>query len=541
MTEESLIVNTENKFLLEISEFVGNNPEVSFIDLLTNTITKSVQDTLKKNISQYIQEQITPTLRNLEVSSALQVSKSNELYSELKKVIEHLSTQLSKTNENFNQIKASFVTQSEKIENVQKIVVKKADLFELQAFARELSTMTPLNTFYSFQEWAKNLASKSETENLLMKLNETNEILTEKPSFEYVHNENSKIVVEARSDLNKEKGLILRKLGKVKESQSQNQEKIDMAHKKIKQSGEILSKKINEVMELITSKPWVNEFCVINEDLNKKATKSELQELMSVLSPKLDNSLNRSLDIERDLKEYTEVLARFDEVILTKSSKEDLKGVQKLMELMMKKLEIEPVLADFSEKFKIIDGKLGVQSRGIEEVSKEIASYAAVSALLKTQTKDYAKIMESLKIINEAMKHKADKADIHNIFDIVGYREDVLALNTGFERLKELFTQSVMLQHEAIGTFIPSVDPQMTKNRLRKEIGKNLDIIIKRLSSHSQKAESLSSKVESSGKKLMNLSLTKPETVTEERAMTTRHHSMNHKRIFSAAGHKRFL
>lgn len=541
MAEEGPQVQSENKFLLEIADFVGSDPEASFIPLLTNSIQKIIQEATKKDILKHIQEQIAPVLRNIEVTSALQVSKSNENYSELKKVTEHLSLQLTKNNEYFNLIKNNLAAQSEKVENVQKLVVKKADLYELQAFAREVSSMTPLNTFYSFQEWTKSLAAKTEVEEVRRELGKTKEILDDKPSYEYVHNENSKIVVEAKSELNKEKGILMRKLGKVKESQGQSHEKIEMANNKIKQSGEILSKKISEVLESITQKPWMGDLSSITEELHKKVPRSEFDEILTTLNPKLENLLKRSQDIERDLKEYTEVLARFDEVILTKSSKEDIKVIHQMLGSFVKKQDIDPVLAEFSDKFVNIGTKLLANTKKVEDVNKEITNYAAVSALLKTQTKDYGKIMDSLKNINETLRFKADKADIHGIFDIVGYRDDVMELNSGLEKLKELFTQSVMLQHEAIGTFIPSVDPQMTKNRLRTEIGKNLDIIIKRLNSHSKKTEGFSSKTRESKKRLKNLTIINPDVQTEDRAMTTRNHSTNHKRIFSAAGHKRFL
>lgn len=541
MLNEELPPELVKRFILEISSYVGENPEASFISLLSSNLASTIEETIKGQFSDFVQENIIPAIRNIEIQTAIQVSKTNEFYAELKKITDHLAIQQSKANDSISLIKANATSNLEKLEGTIKLVNKKADLFELQVLAREVSTMTPLTTFYQFQDWTQSLASKNEIVRIDKDLEKIRDSVKQRPTFDEMNNEDSKVIVDLKSEISKEKTLMIRKIGKVKESNEKNDEKIELTKSKIQQSNDILSKKIGEVMEFIEAKPWTTDVDDCRSEMRKKATKEELYELRSIFDPKLQDVLLRSMDIERDLKEYSDVMARFDEVILTKASKEDVKVIHKMQKSFVNQLTIDPVITNFKEKFSHIEEKILAQAKLIEEVAKNIAQYAEVSAKLKAQSKDYTKIMDSLKSLGETMKHKADKADIYNMFDIVGYRDDVLALNSAVEKLKDLFTQSVMLQHEAIGTFIPSVDPQMAKNRLRVEIGKNLDIILRKLNTTPDKTDSAGSKSVKSKKRLSSVASIKVETSMDEKVLSSRNSSTKHRRIASAVGHKRIL
>lgn len=539
MLNEDLPPDLVKRFILEMHNYVGENPEASFISMLSSNLSSTIEETIKSQFSEFVQENIIPTIRNIEIQTAIQVSKTNEFYAELKKITDHLGLQLSKANDSISLIKANTSSNLEKLEGTIKLVNKKADLFELQVLAREVSTMTPLTTFYQFQEWTQSLASKNEIVRIEKELEKIKDLIRQRPTFDDMQNEDSKVIVDLKSEISKEKTMIVRKIGKVKESNEKNNEKIEMTKSKIQQSNEILSKKIGEVMQFIESKPWSSDLDDCRKEMHKKATRKELKELRSLFDPQLQDVLLRSMDIERDLKEYSDVMARFDEVILTKASKEDVKVIHQIQKSFVNQLTIDPVLTAFTEKFDKVEEKMNSQSKSINELVKELASYSEISAKLKVQSKDYTKMMDSIKSLAEIMKHKADKADIYNMFDIVGYRDDVLALNSAVEKLKDLFTQSVVLQHEAIGTFIPSVDPQMTKNRLRAEIGKNLDLILRKLNSTPEKNES--KKSVNSKKRLSSVTSIKVETSIDEKLLSSRNSSTKHRRVASAAGHKRIM
>lgn len=535
MLNEEIPTELVNRFIYEMYNYVGGSPDASFISELSSNLKSTIQESIKNEFSEFIQEHVIPSIRNIEIQTAIQVSKTNEFYAELKKITDHLSIQQSKANDMITLVKGSSLSNLEKIENTIKQVSKKADLYELQVLSRELSNMTPLSTFYQFQEWSQSLASKSEIQRIDKEIKEVKDTVTKRPTFEDMQNENSKIIVDLKAEITKEKTLMIRKIEKIKENVPRLDEKIEFTKGKIQQSNEILTKRINEVLELLDSKPWTPDMDDLEKAIKTKATRLELDQIRENFDPKLQDILLRSMDIERDLREYSDVMARFDEVILTKSSKEDVKVVHQMMKSFVTQMTMDPVLEIYASKFEGIESKLLNYGKAIEDVSKEIASYSAISALLKSQSKDYSKMMDSIKIINETLKHKADKADIYNMFDVVGYRDDVINLNTNVEKLKELFTQSIVLQHETLATFVPSVDPQVTKNRHRAEIGKNLDLILRKLNPTPDRVE----KVARSRKKLSSAAAIKLETTLDEKILTSRTSSTKHRRVASAVGQKR--
>ena len=535
MLNEEIPTELVNRFIYEMYNYVGGSPDTSFISELSSNLKSTIQESIKNEFSEFIQEHVIPSIRNIEIQTAIQVSKTNEFYAELKKITDHLSIQQSKANDMITLVKGSALSNLEKIENTIKQVNKKADLYELQVLSRELTSMTPLSTFYQFQEWSQSLASKSEIQRIDKDIKEVQDTVSKRPTYEDMQNENSKIIVDLKAEAAKEKTFMIRKIEKIKENIPRLDEKIELTKGKIQQSNEILTKRINEVLELLDSKPWTPDIDEVEKVIKTKATKLELDQIKENFEPKLQDILLRSMDIERDLREYSDVMARFDEVILTKSSKEDVKVVHQMMKTFVTQMTMDPVLEIYSSKFEGIDSRLANYGKAIEDVSKEIASYSAISALLKSQSKDYTKMMDSIKIINETLKHKADKADIYNMFDVVGYRDDVISLNTNVEKLKELFTQSIVLQHETLATFVPSVDPQVTKNRHRAEIGKNLDLILRKLNPTPDRIE----KVARSRKKLSSAPAIKLETTLDEKILTSRTSSTKHRRVASAVGQKR--
>ena len=530
----------EHKFLEEIGKYAADHNEQSFVRALTTNLVKTLMDKVKSELNSVVQDSVLPTVRNIEVQSALQISKTNETFAEAKKVTDHLFIQISKLNEHLNLLKANLITLNDKHEATSKLVIKKADLFELQAFAKELSSMTPLHTFYKFQDWAQSLASKDEVEKLVKSIEVLKDDIEDKPSLDYVQNELSKIILEARQELNKEKTLLMRKFVKLKETSSEHKEKIDHVKQSIKQTNDIVSKRFHEIMDQIEKKPWTGDFNALQADIKTKATLQQIEEIKGLYDPKIQGIIEKSQEIGEDLQEYSDVMARFDEVILTKASKEDIKVISQKMKSLVSQSSIDPVLSDYSQKFQKTEERLKSVSKLVDDVNDRITAYHGISTLLKTQTKDYTKMLDSIKSIKETLKHKADKSDIYSIFDVVGYKEDILALTSHVEKIKEMFLQTVVLQHDTVGTLMPSVDPQNAKNRVRAEVVKHLDIIAKKLANPPDR-DSNTVKVDRSKKKMESLAPISLENTVDEKILSSRNNSVKHKRVFSAVGNKRFV
>ena len=283
-----------------------------------------------------------------------------------------MSNSITKNSEVLTSLKSNSATHVEKLEQTIKITNRKADIYDLQALAKEMTTLTPLNTFYQLQEWTQTLASKTEIIKIDKELTNIRLLISDCPTFEQMLNELTKVVVDLKSEISKEKNLLSARINEIKEMNIDNDGKIELTKNKIQQNNEILSKKINEIFEFVLEKPWKAEVDELNEKIDAKAESQEIIDLRSVIEPKLDEFLAKSTLISNDLNNYTSVLARFDEVILTKASKEDVKSIQKLMNNIVLQNAMDPIITEVYSRIKIIEEAQSLQLKTLEDTKKEV-------------------------------------------------------------------------------------------------------------------------------------------------------------------------
>ena len=535
MSYEDIPIEELNRICKDVQVLLGKDPDTSFIEVLKAEVMQQFREELEEAIDQ----RVVPQIRNLEIQTACQISKNNEFYAELKKITDHLAVQISKISDQIHLLRSNSSQNLEKIEATLKQLNRKADIYELQALTKEVASMTPLSTFYQLQEWTQTLAAKSDINRLDKDLLNIRGLINECPTIDQMLNEHAKIIVDIRSEISKEKTGLSAKISEVREMITENDGKIELTKNKIQQNNEILSKKINEVLELILERPWTQEIEDLNEKLGQKAPLNEIIDLRNLLEPKLDDFMEKFLEISFDLKEYTAVLARFDEVILTKASKEDIKAIRKMMNNVVLQSILDPMLTELFEKVKSLEEMQTVQRGGLEEARKEITGYSVLLSFQKTQAKDHARILDNMKSLGEVIKNKADKADIYSIFDIMGYREDVIDLSNFVGSIKDMFHQAVVLQQEAINTFLLSGDSPVTKNRHRTDIAKNLEGLLKKISSRPEYTpKNMTSSIRSK-KKLSSMASIHIDSFLDEKSTPGRTLSTRNRRVASAIGNKR--
>lgn len=564
--EDTLSLNV-GKLLGEFNEMLGENAEGSYIEALKAKIEENIKESLKESLKEALQEsltktleeslkisiqdslreelymviehKVTPSIRNLEIQSACQVSKTNEFYAELKKITEHITGQISKLADQVIAVKSSSTQNLEKIEYTIKQLNKKADLYELQALAKEVSGMTPLVTFYQHQEWTQTLAPKTEIYRIDYDLAHSKEMIMERPTIERMLNEQAKIIVDLRSEISKEKGSLLLKINDLKEADSGLDSKIEMTKNKMQQNNEIISKKINEVFDYVLEKPWTEDVELLSHRIDTKATSQEISDMRNAIEPKMNEFIERYTEMTTDLDDYCKVMARFDEVILTKASKEDVKILQKYQNNFVLQHTIDPIITDFYTKLKIFEDKFNLYSKNLEDIKQEVSAYSLISSYQKTQAKDHQKLLDNMKALRESMKVKADKSDICSLFDIMGYRDDIINLSSILEKIKDLFHQAVVLQHEAMTTLLLSGDSPVAKNRHRAEITKNLESLMKRINSNSDLLSNMKQKTLRSKKNLSSMTSITLENAFDDKTPSSRTASTRHRRVTSSAGKRR--
>ena len=535
MSYEDIPIETVNRLCNEYTLLVGEDSSDSFFDILKSKIS----DSLRLEFEFTIEEKVIPLIRNLEIQSACQVSKSNEFYSELKKITDHLALQISKLSDQISLLKSNSHQQLEKIETAMKQLGRKADIYELQALSKEVSNMTPLNTFYQLQEWTQTLAGKTDIIRVDRDLEKIRGLISDCPTIDQMLNEHAKIIVDMKGEISKEKLNLISKINELKEIISENDEKNEFLKNKMQQNNEILSKRITEVMDYVLEKPWTEDTEKLLRKIKKKATSKEIQDLRELMEPKLDDFIQKFGEISLELNEYTSVMARFDEVILTKASKDDVKMTQKMIHNMVLQQTIDPILTEITEKLKIIEESQKTQTSALEDTRKEISTYTLIIASQKAQAKDYVEIMDSIRSITESMRYKADKSDFYSIFDIMGYRDDIINVSNLVHRVKDFFHQALVLQHEAVSTFILSGDSPVAKNKRRLDIAKNLEILLKKVNTSQEIVKNVMNVAYNSKKKINSMTSIHLESLTDDKHLGSRIMSTKTRRIASAVCNKR--
>ena len=535
MSYEDLPIEVLNRICKDVQILLGTDPESSFIEVLKAELLQQFREELEESI----EARVIPQIRNMEIQTACQISKNNEFYAELKKITDHLAVQISKLSDQINLLRSSSSQNLEKLEATLKQLNRKADIYEVQALGKEIASMTPLTTFYQLQEWTQTLAAKADISRIDREIVSVRGLISDCPTMDQMLNEHARIIVDMKSEISKEKTALSAKISEVREMNAENDGKIEMTKNKIQQNNEILSKKINEVMDQVLEKPWTPEIEDLHEKLGQKAPLNEIIDLRNLLEPKLEDFMEKFLEISGDLKEYTTVMARFDEVILTKASKEDIKVMRKIMNNVVLQSALDPMLSELSDKVKSLEEMQKVQKGGMEEAKKEITTFSALLSFQKTQAKDHARILDNMKSLSEIIKNKADKADIYSIFDIMGYREDVIDLSNFVGNIKDMFHQAVVLQHEAMTTFLLSGDPPVTKNRHRTDIAKNLEGLLKKISAKPEYSpKNITSSIRSK-KNLSSVASIHIDSFFDDKNVTGRTMSTKSRRVTSAITRKR--
>ena len=99
------------------------------------------------------------------------------------------------------------------------------------------------------------MASKTEIIKIDKELTNIRLLISDCPTFEQMLNELTKVVVDLKSEISKEKNLLSARINEIKEMNIDNDGKIELTKNKIQQNNEILSKKINEIFEFVLEKP----------------------------------------------------------------------------------------------------------------------------------------------------------------------------------------------------------------------------------------------------------------------------------------------
>lgn len=216
----------------------------------------------------------------------------------------------------------------------------------------------------------------------------------------------------------------------------------------------------------------------VNDILATKSSLDDFKVLKNDLVPKVDEFGLRLDKFSRDLRTFEAALARFDEIILTKGSKDDIKQLQTYMATLLKQDTFYLANSEISIRLGSSESRQKVIEENIENIKEDMDKYALSSQSQKTQTRDYANLLNGISDLKESVNLKADKSDIFSITGKMADKTDVENLKLNSDVLTRQFQQAVQLQSETLKTMLRTADTAIKKDKVRLELSRNTDILL---------------------------------------------------------------
>ncbi|CAG9330529.1 unnamed protein product [Blepharisma stoltei] len=220
----------------------------------------------------------------------------------------------------------------------------------------------------------------------------------------------------------------------------------------------------------IGSKPWKDELQAIIKDLEGKASIEELKYMQDEVGPIIAGFKDTIEKYNKRLNETENILERFDEILLEKSSKDDIRELKSIIELAASKTDFHSLLEKHKEESAETRIMLQQIAKKTDESKEQINHLAYKFEILKRDNHDVSQISYTLQAIQEQIDKKAEKSEIEAILEEMGRKNDLINLEIFSDRLKRQLEMSSVLMHSMCRTLLKSGEPPTVIRKQRFDL-----------------------------------------------------------------------
>lgn len=213
-------------------------------------------------------------------------------------------------------------------------------------------------------------------------------------------------------------------------------------------------------------------------DLGDKATRDELAALKDHIDPLISDFKVEVDHFKYKIQKNDLVLERFDEILLEKAAKDDIREIRGLLELLARK-------DDFIETSEIQHKDIDVLKSQIKQLftkteeTKELFSAMAYKLdIIKRENHDVTQISYKLQNFKEIIETKADKSEIFGIYDLMGRQDDVTNLEIQTSKIKRQLELNCVMMHSMCRTLLKSGEPPPVIRKQRFDLFKNIGVLV---------------------------------------------------------------
>ncbi|OMJ68465.1 hypothetical protein SteCoe_34072 [Stentor coeruleus] len=274
----------------------------------------------------------------------------------------------------------------------------------------------------------------------------------------------TKIKEEIQITIDQTSLLLQSRIADVEEKFLGLEHRIEAVKKKVSSDNETMIRRISEISSLMATKPWMKEISYMNNDLNSKPSFEDLLSMKANIEPKLDELISVASSAQKSIKEFEVIVARMDEILLTKSSKEDIRYLNTLFDSYVTQENIQKVLPDLNsrlislEKFEEYykSSLIALQNEGCSKISHKNAS------------KDFSVLFNKVTSISAKLEGKVDKVEILPLLESNEIKE--ITFRRILDGMLFDFQQLAVIHQETLKTMMRTMDSAEKKNKQRNEL-----------------------------------------------------------------------
>ncbi|CAG9331983.1 unnamed protein product [Blepharisma stoltei] len=416
----------------------------------------------------------------------------------------------------------------ENIKDIKTALYARAFSKELQDLKKYVDTMTPLLIFEEEKAKFENFALKSELEESRAKINKVENTMkifeTKEQAMELIKEINQKF--EKLENENKD---TVEKIKKCEEFLKENIEltnsKIDYVKNTFELVRERTESKVFSLKEYIESSPWAQDISEIKKNVEDKINKSEMKELRTDISSYVSEMRSHSEAAQTSVTKFSFVLERFDEILLEKSSKDDLEAVkQQLPSFVTKSMFLEQLNMNNTKHSQTQSQILAIYN---SQKALESSMQSVISRFesIKRDNQDVSMIARTLEQVYQEINRKADKIEIFDILKVMGKQEDINKISQNNDLAKRQLELTAVLVLALCRTLLKTGENPNSIKKKREDLYRNLGTLVNWI------GEDKECKTERS----LDLSLTRDEgcnTINTSFKNPIRHKRNSHSLIF---------
>lgn len=247
--------------------------------------------------------------------------------------------------------------------------------------------------------------------------------------------------------------------------------KIDTANKQLKES-------INEVATKLAKSPWKREMEKLDYAISLCAKSSELKKHEEDVYPLLNKFSIQVKDCVEKIAKFENVVMRYDEILLDKASKDDIKFLKSQLPLYVTMNEFKDEKDKIEHKFIWMQDEIETLHSSIKILDAATHNLSLRCDQLKKEQKEVSDFATSIEKLKETTKEKADKIDMHKLIDAMGTKSQFENLLSQIEIVHKQVELGIILNYSLCRTMLNNGEESSNLIIQRKDIFRKMSGLV---------------------------------------------------------------